>query len=166
MSRSVSNTFKQAVFAQQTGEAFVMLVTLSNDNLTDDIRVCSDPFELLPIAGQRGIVSQGLEYIYLPFSIMLPSEDDTGTARARISIDNISREIIQAVRSTSGKVGFNISIILASAPDVVEMTMTDFVLDSVSYDALVIEGDISVEYFDLEPYPSKRFTPSDFPGVF
>lgn len=164
--RNVSNTFKRAVFSQQTREVFVVLITLSNENLTDDIRVASDPYELLPIAGKRGVVSRGDEYIYLPFTLSLPADDDTGVARAQISIDNVSREIISSVRSTSGKIGCKIEVVLASDPDTVEVVMDDFLLDTVSYDALTVQGTISVEFFDLEPFSRSRFTPAEFPGMF
>jgi hypothetical protein len=36
----------------------------------------------------------------------------------------------------------------------------------VSYDALVVEGELSLESFLREPYPAARFTPGDFAGLF
>lgn len=166
MSRTVSNAFKQAVFAQETDVAFILLVTLSNPGLTDDIRVASDPFELLPYAGERGVISRGLEFIYLPFSLSLPTEDDTSIAKAKISIDNVSREIVGAIRQTVGEIAFKVEIVLSSDVDTPESTLDDFILESVTYDALTIEGEISVQYFDLEPFPKARIVPSDFPGAF
>ena len=166
MTRTVSNTFKAAAFAQQTGEVFIMLVTLSSPGLIDDIRVCSDPFELLPTAGVRGVVSRGDEYVFLPFEITLPTEDDSGIARAKLTIDNVTRQVVQAVRSSAGRIGITIEIVLASDPDTVEVSMNDFILDGITYDALTVTGEISLEYYDLEPFPSSRFTPSYFPGIF
>lgn len=166
MSRNVSNAFKAAAFAQQTGEAWILLVTINSPNLAQPIRVASDPYEVLPIAGVRGVVSRGDEYIYLPFSISLPAQDDTGIARAKISIDNVGRDVVLAVRQSQSKISIAIEVVLASALDTVEMSLSDFTLDGISYDALTIEGEISVEYYDLEPYPARRFTPSDFPGIF
>ena len=166
MSRSVSTAFKQAVNAQQTSEVFITLVTISHPDFTDDIRVASDPFELLPDAGVRGVVSRGEEYIYLPFNITLPAQDDTGVARAMISIDNVSREAIQKVRQATTSPSITIEIVMSSDVDTVEVSVNDFRLERVPYDAFVLSGEISVEYYDLEPYPTRRFTPSDFPGIF
>ena len=166
MSRQVSSAFKQAVFAQQTSECFIILLTISNPDFVDDIRVCSDPFEMLPDAGVRGVVSRGDEYIYLPFTINLPVQDDTGIARASISVDNIGREIVAAVRRATSSLNITMEIVLSSDVNTPEVSLEDFKLDRVTYDAFTISGDISMEYYDLEPFPARRFTPSDFPGIF
>lgn len=166
MARNLSNAAKQAIFAQQTDEVFILLVTIEHENFTDPIRVASDPKQVLPDAGVRGVVSRGEEYVYLPFTINLPMQDDTGVARASISIDNISREIVAAVRKATSALSITIEVVLASDVETLEMSIPDFRLERVTYDALTVSGDISVEYYDLEPFPARRFTPSDFPGVF
>jgi len=164
--RPLSNAAKAAIFAQQTDEAFITLVTINHPTFTAPVRVASDPYELLPDAGVRGVVSRGEEYLFLPFTIELPAQDDSGAAKARISVDNISREIVAAVRRANSALTITIEIVLASDPDTPEVSIEDFRLDRVTYDALTVSGDISVEYFDLEPFPARRFTPSDFPGLF
>lgn len=166
MSRALSNAAKQAMYAQQTGEVFIILLTISHPSFEEDVRISSDPYELLPDAGVRGVLSRGLEFPYLPFSINLPQQDDTGTSRANISIDNIDRRMVFAVRSADSALAIKIEIVLGSDVNAVEISIDDFRLERVTYDAFTISGDISIEYFDLEPYPSKRFTPSDFPGIF
>lgn len=164
--RTLSNTAKAALYAQSADECFIILVTIDHPTFAEPVRVASDPLEVLPIAGVRGVVSNGDEYVYLPFSIELPAQDDTGVAKARISVDNISREIVAAVRNATSALSISIAIVLASDPDTLEVSIEDFRLDRVTYDALTVSGDISVEYFDLEPFPARRFTPSDFPGLF
>lgn len=166
MSRQLSNAARQAVYAQQTGEAFIILLTISHPDWAQPIRLASDAMELLPNANVRGVISRGMEYVYLPFTINLPQQDESSTARATVSIDNIDRRIVAAVRGATSAVNISIEIILASQPDIVEVSMQDFKMDRVTYDSLTVTGDISVESFELEPYPSKRFTPSDFPGLF
>jgi len=164
--RELSNSAKQALFAQATEEVFIVLVTIDHETFTSPIRVSSDPFELLPDAGVRGVVSRGNEYLFMPFSINLPIQDDTGIARASLSVDNISREIVAAVRNARSALSITIEIVLASNVDDVEISIPDFRLESISYDAFTVSGDLSIEYFDLEPFPARRFTPSDFPGLF
>jgi hypothetical protein len=157
---------RKAVFAQQTDEVFVLLMTITAPTLTDPIRISTDPTVLLPLAGVRGTVSNGEEYIYLPVSISLPVQDDTGIARAKVSIDNVGRDIVAAVRSAGATLSVDMQIVLASAPDVIEMEIVDFRLERVKYDALTITGELSVEYFDLEPYSKGEFTPSKWAGIF
>ena len=167
MSRNVSNALRAATNAQQTDTAFITLLTITNANLVTPIRVCDDPNQLLPVAGVRGVISRGDEYIYLPFTFSLPAEDDTGIGRASLTIDNISREIVQAVRQAIGsKISLKIEIVLSSDLNTPEVVMSDFILEGIKYDAFTVTGDVTVEYYDLEPFPARRFTPSDFPGIF
>jgi hypothetical protein len=166
MSRALSNAAKQAIYAQSTKEAFILLITISHESFTEDLRVSSDPMELLVNAGVNGVMSRGQEYPYCPFMINLPAQDDTGVAKASISIDNVSREIVAALRRATSALSITIEIVLSSDPDIVEVSVQDFKLDRATYDALTISGDISVQYFDLEPFPQGRFTPSYFRGIF
>jgi hypothetical protein len=164
--RQVSQRFREAVFAQNTGEVFICLLTITHPSFEEDILLSDDPLVLLPDAGVRGVVSRDAEYIYLPFTFKLPMQDDTGVGRASISIDNVNRDIVDAIRSADSAVNINIEIVLSSDPDNVEVSIQDFRLEEATYDALTVSGDISVEYYDLEPYPYAQMTPSYFPGMF
>lgn len=166
MSRQLSNAAIHAAYAQQTSEVFVSLLTIYNPSFTQPIRLSSDNAVLLPNANVRGTISQGEEYVYCPFSISLPQDDDTGVARANISIDNVDRRVTEAVRRATSAVSIDIKIVLASSPDIIEAFVQDFRLEQVSYDALTVSGDLSLDYYDLEPYSKLRFTPSSFPGLF
>lgn len=166
MSRNLSTAAKQAIFAQESPEVFILLVTIDHPNFTQPVRISADPTELLPDAGVRGTISRGEEYLFCPFEINLPVQDDTGIARASISVDNIDRQIVSAVRQADSALSITIEIVLASSPDVPEVSVQDFRLERVTYDSMTVSGDISVEYFELEPFPARRFTPSDFPGIF
>lgn len=164
--RPLSDNAKQVIFAQSTDDAWITLVTITHPSLATPIRVADDSYELLPLAGRRGVESRGNEFIYVPFMVELPTQDDTNISLARITMDNISREQVLAVRGADSALGITIEIVLASDVDTVEAAVSNFKLERVNYDALTISGEISVEYFDLEPLPKRRFTPSDFPGLF
>lgn len=164
--RQVSAAARQAVYEQETGEVFVILLTIDHPNFTQPIMVSSDPTQLLPISNVRGTISRGNEYPFLPFTIDLPNQDDTGIAKARISIDNIDRTMVNAVRTANSALSVTVEIVLSSSPDIIEVSIPDFRIDHVTYDSMTISGDLSVEYYDLEPYSKLRFTPSNFPGMF
>lgn len=164
--RNLSLTTRQAIYGSQTKQAFIVLLTISHPNWTDDVRISSDPTQLLPVASVRGTLSNGDEYLFGNFNITLPSQDGTQVTRATISVDNVSREIVRQLRQADSKVNVSLQVVLSSNPDLVEVTVSDFKLERVNYDAFVVSGDISIEYFDLEPFPYQRFTPSKFPAMF
>jgi hypothetical protein len=70
------------------------------------------------------------------------------------------------VRSLSTAPTALIEIVRAASPDTVEAQFVDFKLTNVTYDALRVEGDLTLEDFTAEPFPSAIFSPSLFPGLF
>lgn len=164
--RNVSAAFKEAAFSQQTDQAFISLLTFSGGNLPEPIYLTNDPYELLPIANVRGVVSNGIEFIYLPFEVYLPQSDETGVSRARLKIDNVDRRIVLAARTAGSDMNVQLQIVLSSDVDNVEINLENFRLSDVTYDAYALEGSLTKDYFGLEPFPSGRFTPSNFPGIF
>lgn len=157
MSRNLSTTMRQALNAPETGEAFLVLLTLSHADLPDPIRVTSDA-----VATE----SRGNSFTPFPFDLTLPDDLDDRAARAKLAIDNIDREIVRAVRSLTTAPNVLIEIVRAAAPDTVEAQFIDFRLTNVSYDVYKVEGILSIEDFTAEPYPAATFSPSLFPGLF
>jgi hypothetical protein len=165
--RQLSTDATEAIFAEETDKVFITLLTISHPSWPEDIRFASDPFEELPSAvTTRGVVSRGDEYVFIPFSVNLPDQNDTGNAKASISIDNINRQIVDRVRRADSAIRVKIEVVLNTSIDTPEITIENFRLEQVTYDAFTVSGDISLQYYDLEPFPSKQFTPSDFPGLF
>lgn len=162
----VSDEFKVEFYSQETDNVFIVLLTFSSSELLADIRIASDPMELLPIANVDGVVSNGEEYLFAPFEIRLPRDDKTGAISAKLTIDNIDQSIIATLRSVTEPVNLTIQVVLSNDPDNVEKSYSGFTLDDVQYDALTIEGTLTMDYWDIEPFPSGRFTPSGFPGLF
>lgn len=162
----VSNVFKEAAYAQETEEVIIALLTITSENLTQPIRVASDPYEVLPIAGVRGVVSRGEEFIFLPFEIEMPRDDKTGIVSAKLVIENVSRDIVKVLRETRTAVDLKIEVVLSNDVDLVEETFDELRLYDVNYNALTIEGRLGMDYFEREPVPYGRFTPANFPGMF
>jgi len=157
MSNTVSDTFKKEVFKQETGECFILLLTIDHVDLEDPIRTSSDGVDT---------VSRGETFVSFPFEISLPSDSDESPPESKIVIDNVDREIVQALRSISSAPSVLMEIILASDPETVEIDWPDFELINVDYDALTVEGILTQERFTAEPYPYLKFTPGNFPGLF
>ncbi len=157
MSRSVSNITRDAIYSQETGEAFLILLTIDHNNLTSPIRVSNDAVDT---------VSRGNNFISFPFELKLPDDQENAAPKARLVIDNIDRQIVSAVRNISSTANVLIEIVRAADPDTVEAQFIDFKLINVTYDAQRVEGDLTIEDFTAEPFPAASFSPSLFPALF
>ena len=164
----ISANLKQAAYAQETDVAIIVLLTLSSPELQDNIRLCNVPVEKYTELGENvyGCTSNGKKYIFLPFEITLPQDDKTGAVTAKLTIDNVNRQIVMYARQALKPVNIDIQCVLSNNPDYVELEYKDFKLTNVTYDGFTVSGNISVDYLGLEPFPSGRFTPSGFPGLF
>lgn len=163
---ATSTAMTVATNASETAEVFVILITINHSSLANPIRVSSDTTEDLPVAGQKGTISNGEEFIYLPFEFILPNMEADSPPRAQLKIDNISREISTAIDSIDSAPDVDIELVLASNPDVIEFALYDFKLRRVEYDIFEARGDVTAEHFEDEPYPAGSFNPSGFTGLF
>lgn len=148
---------KQALNASQTDDVFLILLTISHASLSPSIRVSSDAVDT---------ISNSNTFVAFPFDLSLPDDTDSASPRARLSIDNVDRQIVTAIRSISTAPSVLIQIVRAEAPNTIEASFADFKLTNISYDAHVVSGDLTVEDFTSEPFPAGKFTPSLFPGLF
>ncbi|MCA9344987.1 DUF1833 family protein [Candidatus Saccharibacteria bacterium] len=163
MSRSVTQDVRSAIYARETDQAIIMLLTFDHDDLDEPIRLTPDPYETLS-SGSKGVISNGLEYTQLPMEVILDNEDENVFPTVRIKIDNIAREIIQAIRSINTPPKVSLNIVMSSNVNVSLRQITDFELINVTWDAFVIEGELTVERLSDEPFGG-LITPTDFPGL-
>lgn len=155
--RNVSDVFKRAIFASETDEVFLALVQIDHPSLAAPIRVTSDGVDTVVGADT---------YVSFPFDLILPDDADDRPPVATLRIDNVDRTIVETIRSITSPPTVTIRVVLASDPTVTEVEFSDFELRDVQYDALVVEGRLTLESFLDEPYPGARFDPSRFPGLF
>lgn len=157
MSRNITPQTRAAIYAPETDEVFIILLTLHHAGMEAPLRVCS---------GGQEVTSRGEAFVAYPFALTLPEDEDGRAPRARLSIDNVDRQIVAAVRGLTSSPQVLIEIIRAAAPDVVEATFEDFRFTNITYDSRAVTGDLTVEDFTAEPYPAASFSPSLFPGIF
>lgn len=156
MSRTLSTAAYQAIHAQQTGEAFHLLLTIENS--------AGPPLRLTD--NTEDVTSRGDTFIAYPFALELPSDAAGQISEARLSIDNVARALVDEVRSLEEPLVLTIEVVLASTPDTVEYLAQDYRLQNVVYDALTISGTLTQENFLTEPYPKDILSAATFPGQF
>lgn len=168
MSRTPSVAFRQAVYAQQTAEVPVILLTIAHADLASSICISTDNAATMTIDGTeyRGTVSNSVNYVYCPVNISLPDDSEESISKCTIEVDNVSREVLAAIRTITSAPTISMSVVLASSPDTVEASFPNFTLSDVTANALVISGTLSLGGFLGEPFPGGSMLPSNFAGLF
>lgn len=134
----------------------LVLLEIDHDDLDEPILVVND---------KVNITSLGNEYTAYPFDVFLPDSNDSAPPKAKLKIDNVSRELTQIIRTISSPPSVVIKVIRRETPDIIEAEYLGMKLRHIPYDVLTIEGDLEFEDFTKEPYPALTFTPSIFRGI-
>lgn len=163
----------RAMHAQQTDEELILLVTITDPtDLANPIRLCDNYTGRLTNLSTDteivyGTVSRGEEYIYLPLTIGLPQEQETGVGTCSLQLNYVTAEAIVLIREKLTKpTAVTIELVLSSNPHVVEASFSGFDITSATYSADVITLDLSMVSLSREPFPCYNFTPGSFPGLF
>ena len=157
MSRSLSTTAKQAIFAQETSEVFLMLLTINHSDLGSPIYVVSNTEDVL---------SNGNTFLGYPFYFELPGEDAESLSQVNLTITNVDKLLVAGVRSIATPLDVKLQVVLASDPTVIEAGDFDMKMRDVRYDAFTLTGRCNFNDLLNEPYPAGTYTPADYPGLF
>ena len=153
----VSINAMRAMFAQQTGEVFLVCLTITHPSITTQ-RLVNNTQPVVRSAGA---------YQPYPMQLSLPAQLDDQLPTVDIVVDNVDREVLQQIREVSGVPKVTMEVILASSPDTVEAGPFDFSLKQASYDVLAITGTLGYEDDILnQRVPAMSYTPSNSPGLF
>lgn len=152
---TLSSVGKQQAFAQESDD-FLALLTIDHADLADPIRVVNNV---------KDVVSGGQTYVAFPFQLTLPTDTADSPPRARLSIDNVSQEIAQTIRSISTPPTVTIRIVQMADPEQVEVNLPSFILRNVKYDATTVSGELELEDITREPFPARMFSPAEYPGL-
>jgi len=155
---NLSDDAIQALTAPETDKVFLFILRL----LVDDVEM------FCAVNNNQPIVSNGITYNPVAFSITLPSQTtEGGYGAAKLSIDNTDRAIMQLASEAIGKrITAEVSVILASSPDVIERGPLRLILRNVTATKQNVSGELYDFYLYDRIIPEGRYTPKDFPGLF
>jgi hypothetical protein len=122
--------------------------------------------DLLLVNNNEEIVSRGKTYLPYPFRLQLPEDTGDRVPVVTLQIDNIAGDIIQAVRGFQNPPTIKIEMITNKYPDIVEKSLDSMRLNSVGYDSMVIQGELSIINVLSVRFPSEDYNPVNFPGLF
>lgn len=154
--RSFSTRALNSIFAPQTDEVWLVLLTITHEDWDEPLRFVNN---------YDSITSRGELYMAFPFTIELPEQDPEALGEARLTLDNIDRIIVTTIRQIQSPPKVTFEIILADDPDVVEAVFSGLTLRNCSYDAQLVTGTLRYEEMVSEPV-SLEMTPARFPGMF
>lgn len=164
--RILSLNFRKALFAQESGEVPIFLLTITHKTLTAPILLTTDATQRLttdPLA--YGTISRGLTFKYAGVDITLPNEEDRAPPASKLTVQNVTRDLIPLARSISSPPSIKIEAVLQSALDAVEMTWPALDMTNLNYDMATLTFDLTMDSLVTEPYPAGRFSPAYFPGL-
>lgn len=157
MTRSYTAAAK-AEFNSTSGDAPLYLLEISHSALTEPIRVVNNT---------EDIVSNGETFIALGFRISLPEDFEGRVPKARLTVDNVGRELTQWLEIAGGGEGASVRLmqVMPSAPNVVEWEIT-LELANVSIDTWQVSGELGYEDLLGKPAVPLTYRPDTTPGVF
>lgn len=186
MSRSLSPQALKAIFAQETDDTIISLFTLYEGENPDDnsIRICDGYTRRVVDSGNDlvyGVIKNDSNAVqrtfwFLPVNVTLPDDTDGVAAKASLSIYDVTYHLIPTIRSLNSPPKVYIELMLASYLDPShanyninaqpEAIFTGLYISNFTYNANVVQADLSMINYANEPFPAHAFIPKYFPGLF
>lgn len=169
MSRTLTPEALRMMFSPEADDDLIVLVTITGPGIVTPIRLADNFTQRISETDEDvvyGVVSRSQNFIYLPMQITTPSEVTNESPRASISITNVTRQLIPAIREATSALNVLIELVLKETPNVVEVSFQGLSMGAISYDADTISAELTVPSLAIEPFPSYVFSPSYFGGLF
>jgi hypothetical protein len=158
MANQLSNQLIAQMFAQESGDPFLILVTLTHPDFAGPVRLVNN---------QEDIVSNGETFSAFPMEITLPIDDESNSAREiQITFANTGLELVDELRGVQTPINVQLDMILASTPDIVEFSFQEFKLRQVSFNQFTIQGSLYMDDFLNTELTSENYSPSIYPGLY
>lgn len=166
---SLSPAALKAMFSVESDDTLIVLLTITGEGVATPIRLADNYLQRLSETADEvtyGVMSRGYPYVFLPFGLTPPTEEHSAGPRCSITLHDVTRYLTPIIRTISSAPTVLIELVLASNPDVVEVSFPGFLLGGIGYDENTVTGELTVESDATEPFPCHTFTPSVAPGLF
>jgi len=158
MPNAYTTAGRRNLLATSADEPFLILLEIMHPDLEVPVRVVND---------SQPVTVGGNEFIACPFDITLPDDVDQQVSKARLSVDNIGRELTQWLEYSRGGKGAKCRImqVMRSNPDIIEYDIT-MDLTGIAIDNQTVSGDLGYQDTLMQPAVAVRYDPITAPGVF
>jgi hypothetical protein len=157
----------KALFSPDADDSLIALLTITTTEGT--IRLADGYTQRISETADEvtyGVVSRGDNYIFLPFQLALPTEEQQAAPRCSITIHDVTRYLTPIIREVLSAPSVTIELVLRSTPDTVEVSLPNFLMGAIQYNRDQVTAELSVEVLTNEPFPAHTQTPGYFPGLF
>ncbi|MEM5477177.1 hypothetical protein [Pacificibacter sp. AS14] len=171
--RRLSLNARAAQDAVASAEIEVILFEINHPSLDAPIRLSTDNTERLSteplIYGTRSTwrdADPAAEpFMWVVASAILPSDSQDDAGEAQIVLDVLDAQYAELLLSFTDLATFHMAVVLASAPDVIELEELDLSLTVAEIADTEISLTLSRQDIELEFYPAGRMTRTKFPGL-
>lgn len=165
--RLLSEVLREALFADNSTEVPIFLLTITHPELDAPVYLSTDPTErVVTTKVYYRTQSRGTDFLYAAIEVTIPDEKDRAPPTSQLTIPNVDRELIPLARSVNSPASVKIEVVLASALDDVEMVWPQMDMTNLQYDVGQLIFDLTIDALMTEPYPSGRFLPAYFSALF
>ena len=158
MPKEFSAAYKSTLAEVNAPEAPLILLEIDHAELDEPVRVVNDTQDL---------TSNSNLYVGFPFRCVLPDDFENQLPKARLSIDNVSRDLMYWIETTGGGQGSTATFkqVLRSNPDLIEWQI-QMSLFNVNVTMQEISAELGFENLFGKPAVSFRYNPTNSPGLF
>lgn len=160
MARSLPSTIVAAMMAPQSDVTMLALLTFEHPAITT-ARIVNNT---------ENVTSNSETFYAFPFSVTLPPDGPDATPVAQVVVSNIDRQVVQICRTVAGSAAglatATLQIVAYDDPDTVLLELDTFRVQNMRYTSEALTFDMTLEFFEQEPFPAMTFTPGRFPGMF
>lgn len=160
MIRNLSQDTIRELFAESSGSAMLPCITINHSSMAEPARV---------VANTKNITFNGFEYQAIAFSAALPSDTESKIPSVQIKLDNVSRLLVELLRSIDSPADMTMDIVRVSQQGVItrEIGPLNFVLLNCSINLQQVILNIGYAHDLLnEPATSEILSPSIARGLF
>lgn len=143
-----TDEFRAEAYAEQSGEAYLTLLTVKERDGTPLFRFTSD---MVPT------FSNGDLYTPLAFKAVTPDRVEGRQPQGRIQLDNVNQATIAAIRSLQEFPLVDMALVRASDPDTKEAEFANLEMGDLSADTASLLFTVQQHDLDREPFPPRVF---------
>ena len=158
MARVYSSEFKSTLAEVSAPEAPLVLLQIDHPDLATPVRVVNDTQDL---------TSNSNLYVAIPFRCTLPDDFENQLPKARLSVDNVGKELMYWIETSGGGNGslVTMSQVMRSRPDQIEWSIT-MNLFNVSCTMTEVSGELGYENLFAKKAIAMQYRPNNSSGIF